>query len=400
MGGEWAVGAASDELEYQLWVNNTGDMGRLVDNGLDGQAYAKGSVYGKYQAVQQAIDAAIIGHKAQLTESADIQVGVGRLAELPTPEGSINPVGSIVVVASGDIFFTLGCSLSAILVLQTIAAEKEAGLLAALRVVGLREWLHWLSWALCYILPCLLSAILSTCSGLVLGIRLFSQCDFTVHVLLMFLFLQSFAAFATFLGSFLSKTRSVVIASMITLFVAVLSNSILKSMEFVGGRAFHYGSNSDWLPFLCLSAMPWFHFQRVFNAIAGAAYQSDINQDQYFNFGDLGSAPSYAWTNDRNEQVYRNEYAAGSSLLIQIFLVVMYNCFAWYFGQIASADEGSAQPIHFCFLPRYWGGLKGTGVFDDDDGIGREQSLSRSCHSVRFWAPCPEFFRPLARICP
>ena len=85
--------------------------------------------------VKPELDAAKIGQKAQLTESADIQVGVGRLAELPTPEGSISPVGSIVVVAYGDIFFTLGCSLSAILVLQTIAAEKEAGLLVAYYVV-------------------------------------------------------------------------------------------------------------------------------------------------------------------------------------------------------------------------------------------------------------------------
>jgi hypothetical protein len=73
--------------------------------------------------VKPELYAAIIGQKAQLTESADIQVGVGRLAELPTPEGSINPVGSIVVVAYGAIFCTLGRSLSATSVLQTIAAE-------------------------------------------------------------------------------------------------------------------------------------------------------------------------------------------------------------------------------------------------------------------------------------
>ena len=86
--------------------------------------------------VKPELDAAIVGQKAQLTESADIHAaGFGRLAELPTPEGSISPVGPIVVVAYGDIFFTLGCSLSAILVLQTTAAEKEAGLLVAYYVV-------------------------------------------------------------------------------------------------------------------------------------------------------------------------------------------------------------------------------------------------------------------------
>ena len=45
--------------------------------------------------VKPELDAAIVGQKAQLTESADIQVGVGRLAELPTPEGSISPVAPL-----------------------------------------------------------------------------------------------------------------------------------------------------------------------------------------------------------------------------------------------------------------------------------------------------------------
>ena len=88
--------------------------------------------------------------------------------------------------------------------------------------VGLREWLHWASWAVSYFLPCVFSAFLSTCLGNLTGLRLFTHASFMAHFLMMLLFLQSFAAFATFLGSFISRTRYVVVVSMIMLFVVIV----------------------------------------------------------------------------------------------------------------------------------------------------------------------------------
>ena len=71
---------------------------------------------------------------------------------------------------------------------------KEALLLGALRVIGLREWVHWCSWGLCYILPCMLSAFLATIVGLMLDVRMYTNTDFSVMFLNMFLFLQSMSA--------------------------------------------------------------------------------------------------------------------------------------------------------------------------------------------------------------
>ena len=80
---DWGAGARPVGLAYELWVNNTGDTHRrFVENGLDGLAYAKASVYGLDEAVQQAVDAAILGHKAGLGTSADIKLGVGLLVAL------------------------------------------------------------------------------------------------------------------------------------------------------------------------------------------------------------------------------------------------------------------------------------------------------------------------------
>lgn len=90
----------------------------------------------------------------------------------------------------------LCCALSAILVLQNVAAEKDATILAFLRTVGLQESTYWSSWLLAYLWPCLLSALLSTAVGNIAQLRIYANASFAVHFINMFLFLQSCAAFA------------------------------------------------------------------------------------------------------------------------------------------------------------------------------------------------------------
>ena len=218
----------STHLQYELWVNTTASHDHGAFGGQGGDLWEKASVQGHYAAVQQAVDAAIIGSLAGLGRSADIQVEVGRFEELYSPN---DDKGGEVVTNAGDVFVAIGCSLSAILVLQNIAGEKDAKLLAALRTVGLREWLHWASWGLCYLVPCVLSAFLSTLAGNISGLRLFTQASFAVHFLMMLLFLQSFAAFSTFLGSFISRTRYIVVISLIMLFVVVVEMITMADME-------------------------------------------------------------------------------------------------------------------------------------------------------------------------
>ena len=245
----WAAGARTNtatRLRYEMWVNATAKQDQWAF-GEDSDLLKLASVQGHYAAVQQAVDAAIIGTLAGLRRSADVQIDVGRFAELYDAR---TDVGGEVVTNSGDVFVVLGCSLSAILVLQNIAGEKDTKLLAALRTVGLREWLHWTSWGLCYFVPCVLSALLSTCLGNISGLRLFTHASFAVHFLTMLLFLQSFAAFSTFLGSFISRTRYVVVVSMVMLLVVLNVMIIMAEME-TGPYPYHYGQEARCVRIQC-----------------------------------------------------------------------------------------------------------------------------------------------------
>ena len=59
-------------------------------------------------------------------------------------------VNEAITYEAADIILVIGTSFAGLMVLFTIASEKEARMLAALRTVGLQEWLYWLSWGLCY----------------------------------------------------------------------------------------------------------------------------------------------------------------------------------------------------------------------------------------------------------
>lgn len=87
---DWATKGADGELSYQIWVNVTiGTSGRggmehscsQIDECDDDGAYVTGSVVQPHViAMQQALDAAIIGQ--QVGRTVDIKVAVGRMPEL------------------------------------------------------------------------------------------------------------------------------------------------------------------------------------------------------------------------------------------------------------------------------------------------------------------------------
>jgi hypothetical protein len=385
--GAWGVRERPVELSYELWVNATGNTyKRYVENGLDSLAYTKASIFGRDEAVQQAVDAAILGHKAGLGASADMRLGVARFPE----EVGVSSVGMaefVAIALFGELFMTLGCSLSAILVLQNIASEKEAKLLGNLRVVGLREWTHWLSWAIAYVLPCLLSALLATCVGIYLDVRIYTNCDFLVMFFNLFLFLQAMSALYTFLGSVVSRNRIVVLVSMIFLFLSMVTTLFLKILE-GGGNGYKYGAGSGWFWWTVLSLSPWFHFNRIWGAVAEVAYQPDTADIHYFSFDFLANVTSeYRELDDRYQIVELKEYELGTSLWVQVAVVLVYNFLAWWCGQVFSAGDGSSQPACFCLLPRYWlpsiEALKRAREVDQDDRIGVEKKKSAEDQSVR-----------------
>ena len=121
----------------------------------------------------------------------------------------------------------------------------------------------------------------------------------------------------------------------------------------------------SWFAWISLSAMPWFHFSRVFKDIAQTTYQGNLSRPQFFSVSDFANTTVYytnqwgdayppqrycdssSWHCDnydiREYRIKEEEYSTGASLWAQLFLIIIYNLGAWYFGQTSSSDEGVSQ---------------------------------------------------------
>ena len=131
-----------------------------------------------------------------------------------------------------------------------------------------------------------------------------------------------------------------------------------------------------------------FHFNRIWGAVAEVAYQPDTADIHYFSFDFLANVTSeYRELDDRYQVVELKEYELGTSLWVQVAVVMSFNFLAWWCGQVFSAGDGSSQPACFCLLPRYWlpsiEALKRAREVDQDDRIGVEKKKSAEDQSVR-----------------
>ena len=297
------------------------------------------------------------------------------------------------------------------MVLYTVASEKDARMLAALRTVGLREWTYWLSWALCFFGLAIPAAFCSTALGSLLGLRIFTQCSFFVQFFAVLLFMQSFAALAIFLASFVSRKppsppgllhcsrssaaidvraggRYVVLLSMVLLMVAYISGVVQKGTG-VDGHHIKWGPDTNSFVYVLCGMMPWFHFLRVESAVTAMLFPGKLDDahsdpDSVFSWSHLGNASIYQTIDYRYGAVKSVEHPTSTSLWAMLLVSLVYYALAWYLGQVASPDEGSHESCCFCFSPRYWGlRKKRVLVMDEDDTVGVEKSKSLLEQSVR-----------------
>lgn len=189
--------------------------------------------------------------------------------------------------------------------------------------------------------------------------------------------------------------------SMVLLLLTFFGAASIKAIA-ADGNHYRYGPDSDWFTWTCATLQPWFHFLRVEMAILAVIYPTHATPGsnyggrepwtddqshpdrQYFSFDHLSNATVYQTIDFRWSVVKSVEYPTSTSLWAMFFLSWFYCLLAWYFGQVASSDEGSHESCCFCCFPSYWGLTRQQVlVMDDDDTVGLEKSRSQLDQSVR-----------------
>uniref|UniRef100_A0A452RCP6 ABC transporter domain-containing protein n=1 Tax=Ursus americanus TaxID=9643 RepID=A0A452RCP6_URSAM len=292
------------------------------DGGLPG--YSKEG----FLALQHALDKAIMQHHAhnataQLFE--DLTVLVKRF-----PHGAhIQDMFLLILQNEFPLLLMLSFICIELIIINSVALEKEKKLKEYMCMMGVDNWQHWASWFIVFFISALIVVSFMTilfCTQ-VTGVAVFRNSD----PRLIFVFLLCFAAatifFAFMISTFFQRAHVATAA---------------------GGIIFFF----TYLPYLYLtfSYSQRTHFQKVaFCLLSNVAMALGVRLISAFEIKGTGMQ----WENIGSVS---GEFNFSQVLLLLLLDSVLYSVVAWYVEAVLPGEYGVPKPWYFFVLPSHWCG--------------------------------------------
>uniref|UniRef100_A0A452RCN2 ABC transporter domain-containing protein n=1 Tax=Ursus americanus TaxID=9643 RepID=A0A452RCN2_URSAM len=294
------------------------------DGGLPG--YSKEG----FLALQHALDKAIMQHHAhnataQLFE--DLTVLVKRF-----PHGAhIQDMFLLILQNEFPLLLMLSFICIELIIINSVALEKEKKLKEYMCMMGVDNWQHWASWFIVFFISALIVVSFMTilfCTQVpVTGVAVFRNSD----PRLIFVFLLCFAAatifFAFMISTFFQRAHVATAA---------------------GGIIFFF----TYLPYLYLtfSYSQRTHFQKVaFCLLSNVAMALGVRLISAFEIKGTGMQ----WENIGSVS---GEFNFSQVLLLLLLDSVLYSVVAWYVEAVLPGEYGVPKPWYFFVLPSHWCG--------------------------------------------
>jgi len=393
-------------------------------------------MHGRLAGLQKGVDAAIMSYLAYLNgfENTDVDLGVslGIFKEVDN-NNLFNAAAANVVQISAPVMLVCGITVVGLMVLNIVTTEKHNKLLGALRTVGISEAAHWASWFAVFVVTSMIIGLVTASFGSLSQVSLFTQCDWSIHVVAFFLFACSFSALCIWIGSFVTRPMWVNIASFLLFSVSTVITFTLTTLFdldelCVLRRCLMYrtATPNACIVLVCLLLscvvcsynpsmttivqilmffQPWFHYAKVIHNILDATAVTQVGKHgvavHTYDWADvakkinpnMGGPTTYAAV-PRVFTPYRSLTArlphdirwyapsAGYSMWMMFVLCIVYLVLAWYFGQLFAGDLGASQRFWFPFTPQYWGFGAREEILPGDT-LAIEQNASFQDQSVR-----------------
>jgi hypothetical protein len=398
-------GPLPPNLAYEIWYNSTaaqyGWYGRAGVDALG--AWARGNA-GRGEggelaessyilAPQFQVEQAVLAHRAAQAgkdpSASSLTLGLKAYPRVMDAEG--DTLG----VQFGGLFLCCALCLSFVAMTARVVLEKERHVAGAMRLAGLTQSAHCLSyWGQAALLA-------FTTSGLVLGVGTAFRLPLVVGsdpgVM--------FATFLTFMlamaaASFLlaSLTHSVLVASVLSIAVVLVGAALAVMASSPATNALAYiwweADVLPWVPDLVGICVPALHLLKVLSdATVATSPTSRLNATT----GKLerGEAGAFGWeemhsmvqnrttsfiTYDSiNDPISEQFFVTPPPIDAFRFLFVtiaMYSLLAWYTAQVLTGEGSAPLPLYFPLLPGYWCG----GVVRRGGGLAALRS-----HHPRHW---------------
>jgi len=204
--------------------------------------------------------------------------------------------------------------------IKAVVEEKESKMREVMKIMGLRNWAHQLSWSLTALV---LFLWISLSTAYLCHVSFVPKSDFRLLFLFLFTFCLSEITFSFLIASFFSKAKLAAIVGPVCLFCSILPRYIF------------FGTNR-------------YEEQQ-------SKYLASLLSPSAFSFGaDILADYEYAGVGVQMNNIDDGLYNFRGCVQIMFFDFLWYGLLAWYLDQVVPGDIGT--PLHplFLFHKSYW----------------------------------------------
>ncbi|XP_052283854.1 phospholipid-transporting ATPase ABCA3-like [Dreissena polymorpha] len=280
--------------------------------------------------------------------TSDIGTGLNvSMQKMPYPP-YLDDVLATVLQSNLPLFLVFSFILNTIQMAMNLAYEKEKKLKEAMKMMGLKTSMYWISWFvknLIYLVLVIIAYTLIFSIKLQEKGRVINYADMSLFFVFLLLYILALIAFAFMVSTFFSKANSAAFAAGILYF---------------------------------LTYFPYFFLTNNYETMSKAEkYVACLLHNQAMAFGIKsmliyeGTGEGAQWSNFYEPGTVDDNFALIDAMVMLIVDTVLYMLIAWYVDNINPGEAGIAQPPWFPFLTKYWCGKKpsywcGSKVNDSD----------------------------------
>lgn len=261
--------------------------------------------------------------------------------------------------ANAAVFLFCGITFQFVMMLYNIVSEKDLKLRQGLKVMGLKDSIYWLSWALTGLVIAFISTIILMATGYAVHLEFFWNTNFLINFLLFFIYSSSMIPLAFFASVFLSTIQQAVNMGMLIFIIGIIFISIVGN-QFILSQLYAHVS---WVVYI-LSFLPPFQFAKAISDIGQASSPTDAlgmpSTKQHFGWEQLGrkqQLPDFTKAGDSDSEIPTIDLPpTAESLYWLIGDAVLYGLLAWYLDAVWQGNHGIPRKFYYFLTPSYWFG--------------------------------------------
>eukprot|EP00039_Didymoeca_costata_P018298 m.332943 g.332943 ORF g.332943 m.332943 type:complete len:1731 (+) comp17035_c0_seq1:282-5474(+) len=276
---------------------------------------------------QHMLESSVILHSvpAANKDQAGVALKAVQINRYPYPEWLQD--GFLFAIQFGfPLLLMLSLFFSVLSITRNVVHEKERKLKEAMKMMGLRSWVHWSAWFCQYLITMLISVIIMSVE--IKAGKILKHSDMSLIFLFLVLYMVSTITFCFMVSTFFSKASN-----------AASGAGILWFISYV--PSFFINRNTA-----ALSAQEKQSFCFISNTCMTLGANILSQQE--------GNGAGVTWDTAFDPISVDDSFSFGIVLSMLFFDTILYFIVAWYLEGIFPGEFGIPKPFYFPLMPSYW----------------------------------------------